>query len=108
MLSTKERLYLFLELEKFKEDHHKMPTVFIFPKGRLIFNGIIYSQHSPGNCLEFILQKQEIDDVWLVKMDGNTIHDFGYKEISNTMLKLNLYYGCFNSIYPKSDRFNKF
>jgi len=103
MMSTRNRLYLLLELEKFKQEHPKMPTIFIFPVGNLVFSGIMYYKDSPDYSLRFVLEKQSIDDAWEVKIcNSNEILNFGQKSMSETLLQLNTYNFIQNQALPVS------
>ncbi|ELA41469.1 uncharacterized protein VICG_01453 [Vittaforma corneae ATCC 50505] len=66
--SVVESVYLQLELRKVLQTHHKFPTTFVYPVGRLCFEGITYS----GSITKFTVIKENIKETWKIKLDGST------------------------------------
>lgn len=66
-----ERVYMLLELRKVFQTHHKFPTAFIYPMGRLCFEGIAYS----GSNTKFMVTKESIKETWKIKVDDGTFFE---------------------------------
>lgn len=90
MSALSDKIYLLLEIEKFKEVHGSMPTMFVFPTGMLELDGIVCCKVSSSYSLRFKVMKNSIEESWrvFVSLDSSPL-DFGCDSLSDTLLQFN-------------------
>lgn len=91
MSSLSNRIYILLEIEKLRQSHASMPTMFVFPREELRLDGIVYCK-AAGCPLRFRVEKRCPEDSWMVlAFSGNGFLDFGHDSLSDTLMQLDMH-----------------